>query len=660
MKRILKRFDLFGVSFKFRYQNEDNYSTSLGGFFSIAYSLLVLIVGIYYFIPFSQRKIFSVIYYSINLATTEQINLKESKTPFSVGLECGIGKDGTKVEDLLNISFRYVTYAKTKDGKIKTKINLSAHPCNYSDFYYYHNDSLDRLKMNNYFCLDKTDDIIEGIFTDEAFTYYEFTVTSKEDSLSNFNKINDYLLFNDCKLQIYYSDNIIDLDNYKEPIQPLLNTIYIQINPILFLKMNIYFMNQYLENDNNLLFFFGEEETILKTSFSRYEEYFLYKGLNRYEEKPLQYDHYAKIIIRADTKKTIIKRKYQNLMEFYADSSSLLIGLFEALYIIFNFINSFYASHSFTKKLFFFKDVEGNHLDINKRHKQIKQLINLTESSIDKISQNNFKLDKSKRIKNKLTEETESIKDLNNNEIIMYNEKNIKRIEIKEKEEKELSMEKNGDNKIKLIRIKGNVKIKRTENTINQKYKKKEKYKDNSKRLSLSPQNNISSKFKFNIESSMIEPKYNLEKKKKKEINKLGKIKYTYNVFEIFVSSFLYCCISNNLKIKREITEKSNNIIYNKLDIIVYIKNMILLDIINEALLNNNRKGIIKFLSRPIISLNKKEDNYLNDFYKNYYEADFDNFYSDVFELVQKTEKRETEKQLLFLLNKKLKKLIYN
>ena len=87
---------------------------------------------------------------------------------------------------------------------------------------------------------------------------------------------------------------------------------------------------------------------------------------------------------------------------------------------------------------------------------------------------------------------------------------------------------------------------------------------------------------------------------------------------------------------------------------------MILLDIINEALLNNNRKGIIKFLSRPIISINKKEDNYLNDFYKNYYESDFDNFYSDISELIQKTEKRETEQQLLSLSYKQLKKLIYN
>ena len=219
-------------------------------------------------------------------------------------------------------------------------------------------------------------------------------------------------------------------------------------------------------------------------------------------------------------------------------------------------------------------------------------------------------------------------------------------------------MEKKSDNKMKLIKNKKNIRIKRTKNIMRQKYKEKEECKINWQSLNLSPsRNSISSGLKLKIDSNLIKARYNIEKK---EINKLRKIKYTYNVFEIIISSFLNCCMSNNLKIKKNITEKSNNILYSKLDIIVYIKNMILLDILNEVLLDNNRKGIIKFLSRPIISINKKEDNYLNDFYKNYYEADFDNFYSDVSELVQKTEKRETEKQLLFLLNKKLKKLIYN
>ena len=118
-KRLFKRFDLFGVSFIFKYQNEDKYSTPLGGFFSIAYSLLVLVVGIYYFIPFFKRKNFSVVYYSINLANTEQINLKRSKTAFSVGLDCDIGKDGTKVEDILKLDYEYTIYTKSKDGKKK-------------------------------------------------------------------------------------------------------------------------------------------------------------------------------------------------------------------------------------------------------------------------------------------------------------------------------------------------------------------------------------------------------------------------------------------------------------------------------------------------------------------------------------------------------------
>jgi hypothetical protein len=56
--------------------------------------------------------------------------------------------------------------------------------------------------------------------------------------------------------------------------------------------------------------------------------------------------------MRADTKKTDIKRTYQNIMEFYADVSSLLLGIFRVLIINFNFINNFYAEYSFSKRIF--------------------------------------------------------------------------------------------------------------------------------------------------------------------------------------------------------------------------------------------------------------------------------------------------------------------
>ena len=118
--------------------------------------------------------------------------------------------------------------------------------------------------MSKFHCLDRTDDIIEGLYTDEVFTYYEFTITSKEDSATNFQKIDDYLISNDCKLQVYYSDITIDLDNYEEPIQPFLNALFIQINPSLFLKMNAYFMNQYFQNDNYLVFNFDEADPLVQ------------------------------------------------------------------------------------------------------------------------------------------------------------------------------------------------------------------------------------------------------------------------------------------------------------------------------------------------------------------------------------------------------------
>ena len=70
---------------------------------------MVLVVGIYYFIRFLNRKNFSIIYYSMNMANTDQIKLDESKAAFAVGLNCFDDKDGTKAEDLLNLDIKFIT-----------------------------------------------------------------------------------------------------------------------------------------------------------------------------------------------------------------------------------------------------------------------------------------------------------------------------------------------------------------------------------------------------------------------------------------------------------------------------------------------------------------------------------------------------------------------
>ena len=91
--------------------------------------------------------------------------------------------------------------------------------------------------------------------------------------------------------------------------------------------------------------------------------------------------------MRADTKKTDIKRTYQNIMEFYADVSSLLLGIFRVLIINFNFINNFYAEYSFSKRIFIFKEFENTHFDLSKRQKQINQLKSLIDGYNHKNSE---------------------------------------------------------------------------------------------------------------------------------------------------------------------------------------------------------------------------------------------------------------------------------
>ena len=651
IKKLLKKFDVFGVPFSFKYKNEGSFTTALGGFFFIIFLIVLTVVGIYYFIPFFNRKNFTIIYYTMNMVSTDQIKLSDSKAAIAFGLTCDVDKDGTKAEDLFKLDINFYTQTKNREGKVEKKgIEITTHPCNYSDFYNNYNESLDLINIQNYQCLDDIDNTIEGIYTDETFTYYRFTVATKKDSPEHFNKIDRYLTRNDCKLQLYYTDITIDFNDYKEPIKPYLNALFIQMNPTLFIKMNTYFMNQYFENDNYLFFVFEDGKPEVKTLFSRVEEYALYLGLNRGESKPNDYKNYARIFIRADTKKTEIKRKYQKVMEFYADASSLLVALFYGLTIIFDFINSFYAEHALNKRLFYFKDIEGN-LDISKKSQKINNLINL----IQPIADGSTKTPRSIEQNNKYSillpplkkrEDNEIAQILENADLNIYNLKKIKKMEYKDREDLSTEKELIGKERKIIFKLKNKEDDKNGNNFNFQRIKNK--YKIVNKLSTNLKDNNLEGKNIPTIEN-------NIKKLK-------NKIDFSYNIGDIIVSSFFCCLMTKNLKSKINLTTKANNILYNKLDIYVFIKNMILIDIINKTFLNangGNRESIFKFLSRPIISLDKDEKEKDFDYiYSNYTENDVDKLYDDMAEMANSSERIKNEKDLFRITNKRLKDFI--
>ena len=645
IKKFLRTIDIFGIPLTFRYKKNDKYSTSLGGLTIIIFIILAIAFGVYYFIPFVKRQNLSIIYYTMNIPKTEQIKFKDSKAAFAIGFDCQ--KNGRlKVEDVFKLDAVFANYVKEMDGTYhKDKYPQTTHNCVYEDFYNNYNSSFDYLNLKNYQCLDNNKHIIEGIYADKIFSYFEFSVAAINDSDETFNNIDEYLFENDCKLQLVFTDITIDLSNYKEPIKPFLNSFFIQLNPTLFIKRNVFYMNQYLYDDDSLIAVFNSEEKPeqTKTLFSRYEEYSLYIGLDREITRPADYKNYAKIYMRSDLKKTEIRRTYQKITEFYADASSILVGIYEFLIIIISIINNFYAENSIVKKLFIFKGINNKYFNIKNRHKKINELLSLNgnNNNVVTFSRNNNRLN-TNLISTKISmekidekEEESSIKPSSSN---------------RSQESKILFLSRRKSNKIRINKRNNFTKDLMIKNEKNN--RKQKRYSIDNQSKNILDNNNIKMN---NLKTLGKEDEDNDSKKSKSKKNDKN-INYNFSLIEIISSLLFPCLLRGNLKIKNEYYDKATEFLYNKLDIILYVRNMVLFDIINETLLDEEKKNIINFLSRPLLSLDKKENK--NIFYQNYYERDFDKFYDGYQELAHKTYKQHKEERLLSYSNQKLKELI--
>ena len=171
VRSFLKKLDVFGMPYSFKYKNDEKYNSATGGFALILFAILVIAFEIYYFIPFYNRKNLSIIYYSMNMPSTDEIKLYKSKANFAIGLDCPLNKKTNITgEQLFKVDLKYVTFAKDHKGvRNVTRYPLSSHKCIYADFYNEFNDSFDIVNMQNLECLDQTDHSIQGIYNDELF-----------------------------------------------------------------------------------------------------------------------------------------------------------------------------------------------------------------------------------------------------------------------------------------------------------------------------------------------------------------------------------------------------------------------------------------------------------------------------------------------------------
>ena len=663
---FLRALDSFGIAYNFRYRDKNKYKTAIGGSFCILFLILVGVLGILTFIPFVNRKNYTIVYYTMNLAETEEVNIFKSESNFAVGLSCEAKKGETRnILDLLNLKTSYVLFQKFLNGSY-AKFNkpLITHKCTYNDFYNKYDGEFDYLGLSKYECISSKNFTIQGIYSNEIFSYFEFSVQAKNQSDQLLDTIESFLENNDCKVNFAYTDIIIDLDKYRSPITQYLNQIFIQLTPHLYIKRNIYFMNQYFTTDDNLMYIYGDLTPEIMPLYSRYEEYSLYQGLNRKTNRLPNFDYFSKVYLRADLKKTIIKRKYQRLMEFYSSCHCLLNAIYKLLGILLNYINNFYGFHALSKFIFFFKELDDeNNFNINKKSNMIKEVLSIINSKGNILdNKKSKKKDMEKQdilsINKREEEDLEGIKDIQ--EVNLYNN-NKKKVQnknsrnsptktmtflTKETLEKEENTKKdNNDDENNNNYYRGKT----------QKYKLDQKRKKNNIRIRFNFRNNNENNLYSSEKMGTNNDKDSIGSNNTKKIDDNGHIKNTYNIFELFITQFFGCCLLNNLNIKNNAINKAKKILFKKLDVIKYIRNMILFERINQTNINDNEKVLMNFFSRPIISVyTKEEKNEFEQFYENYEDKDFDNYYEQIIELANKSKKEEKDIKLLSISNEHL------
>ena len=711
---FLRMIDIFGLPYTFRYKGNEKYQTATGGIIFILFLILALAYCIYYFIPFISRKNYTVVYYTMNLASAEEMNLFSSDSNFAFGLRCGTkNTGGLEISDLFKIEIKYTNNEKFPDGsRERRKKTMTTHACTYEDFYNKYNVQFDYLGLTNFQCLDSKEDTIQGIYTDKIYSYFEFEVAAKNNSKEVLDKTGKYIYDNGCEFEIVYTDVIVDLDNYESPFTPYLTDMYVTLNPPVFIKRNAFFLNQYFSNDDYLLFVFGDDVApSVKPLFSRYEEYSIWKGLNRSEIDflPDDYAGYARVYIRSDLKKTLIKRKYQNFLEFWADATSLLMAIYEVVSFILSYIDYFYSYHSLSQNIFFFKNLENeNFFNINKKKNEIQKLILLMnlnspqnfnqemeslESEV--ISDNNREIHYSDSVKSCPPKRSEENNDEDNREKKQENNDKEKRtkiqdnVEITKKDDIMIYKNPSGEKTTKDNSTLKKGRSNQNRGEYNYTYQKHKKY-DNFNKFESFYNENKKIKFKkelsgdmssdFNLNFKRDEQNiYRSNKSKKKRRNdeyeeesdsnnyrrrkrererereRKIKVNYSFNIFEIIITQIFKCCMCERMKIKNTAQEKANELIYNKLDVISYVRNMILFDIMSQTILDDKYNPIINTISRPIINVNSKGDYESKSFYHDYRKKNFNQFYDNVSQLYNKENKDDREIKLMTLTSKYLK-----
>ena len=588
ISEFIKGFDCFGVQYGFHYKSEENYTSVIGGVVTLLFSIFALWYFITNFISFVKRENINSVYYTMTTSKTDIINFKNFSYGIAFGISCDNDYNDHSIYDYLSLKLDHVKTTTDENGSNRIKTSIDYVKCDKSKFFDLLDAEYDRLQLDNFFCVNDEQSNLNIQGIFGNEIFEYFQFDVVIKDLSKFDEIKEILMNKECQFNFFHSSFAIDVSDYSHPVTPFLISSYFDFTPDSLNSVNYYFSLTNFETDKNILL--NNPKTQFFLGKSKEENFRIYKGLNRNNENIDDVDVLAKIHLRADTSVTMVSRQFEKIGEFVANVTELIEQILLIFIAVFGFLDTFYAYHAVISDLFVFKGNENENTKLFiKNIKKIQKNNEINEK--DKISENSLN-----KNNNSLNKNNNSIN--KNNNSINKNNSNI------EMEKLNINESENNKNLIPKKENQTEAKLPSTQNTNNNK---------------------------------------NVEFINKAELN--------YNVFEIYFMSIFSCCLCKNLKKKKEIYDKSTEILFTKMDIIEYLKNMQILNVLNKLILSKEERNILKFLSKPSINVNEDENDENNNnfdciFTSNLNENEIKEFWKNYDDLKNKNNKNDIQNRL--------------
>ena len=400
-KNLFRKVDAFGTIISFRFDDDIEYKSVIGGISTITFALITLIYGVYCSYDFFSRKNVEFIFTSKILDKDPFVNLTKSNFNFAFGIQFSdTDKEEetpalTFMKEYFNYNIRIIEWIGVND---LVEYTLGLKQCEKSDFNHLVDEAFDTNLLGALLCPminGTTNYTVEGAYTDYYYKFIDLEVTLSEEGIKNTDTVKEIMSEFPIEMAVFWLDTAINYENRKNSMPSFINYSYKTLDYDFIKTTTLYLSGLEFKNDENL--FWDNTVTIKDAMFDISMDSFRYIEDRGGSEESL----IGKFILQASTKVIQVSRKYQKFPSFIAELSSLLQEILVFMFIVVNYVERKAVDHKLIKRMLKYKGSEFydvNYLlktfnKANRRPSQVEEIEEpeISEKLTDSIIENKIK-----------------------------------------------------------------------------------------------------------------------------------------------------------------------------------------------------------------------------------------------------------------------------